>query len=127
MRIILSQASSNDNTVFKEQLAPSLRGFSIFGDKIYDDRAAVADLKQQHDVVVLAAIRRRKGQKYLHADQKQFNRAVSQFRQPVESFFNWLIQRSAIQIASKVRSTTGLFKHIWGRIAAALLVSLGFF
>lgn len=125
--MVLSEASMNDNTVFKDELAHHAPGFSIFGDKIYDDRAAIPDLANLYQINMLAAIRRRKGQKYLHADQKYFNNAVSQVRQPIESFFNWLEERAGIQIASKVRSTTGLFKHIWGRIATALLFWMKFF
>lgn len=126
-RMVLSHAAANDNTVFKEELAPSAPGFTIFGDKIYDDRAAAIDMHQRYQVKVCAVIRRRKGQAQLHSDQKYFNTAASQLRQPIESFFNWLQDRSDIQTASKVRSTTGLFKHVWGRIAAALLCWLGFF
>ncbi|GHT70148.1 hypothetical protein AGMMS50239_38090 [Bacteroidia bacterium] len=51
-----------------------------------------------------------------------FSRAVSSVRQPIESFFNWLNEKTTIQRASKVRSTKGLLLHIFGKIAAALLV-----
>ena len=57
----------------------------------------------------------------MHADQKFFNTMISQIRQPIESFFNWLEQKTAIQKASKVRSASGIFKHIFGRLAAALI------
>ena len=33
-----------------------------------------------------------------------FSKAVSSVRQPIESFFNWLIQKTDIQNATKVRS-----------------------
>jgi hypothetical protein len=41
---------------------------------------------------------------------------VSAMRQPIESLFNWLIQRSGIQEASKVRSTKGLLVHCYGKL-----------
>ena len=50
-----------------------------------------------------------------------FSRAVSKIRQPIESLFNWLIQKTDIQRASKVRSTKGLIVHVFGRIAAAFI------
>ena len=61
--------------------------------------------------------------------EKQFNKAaddlfstaVSRVRQPIESFFNWLIEKTDLQRASKVRSTNGLLVHVFGKIAAALI------
>jgi len=35
--------------------------------------------------------------------------------------FNWLIQKTDIQRASKVRSSKGLIVHVFGRIAAAFI------
>ena len=49
-----------------------------------------------------------------------YSTAVSKIRQPIESFFNWLIAKTDIQRASKVRSANGLILHIFGKIAAAL-------
>ncbi|TDD93542.1 transposase [Flavobacterium cellulosilyticum] len=50
-----------------------------------------------------------------------FSTAVSRFRQPIESLFNWLIQKTDIQKAIKVRSTKGLFIPIFGKIASAFI------
>jgi len=50
-----------------------------------------------------------------------FGSAVSKVRQPVESFFNWLNEKTQIQNAQKVRSTEGLAIHIFGKIAAAFI------
>lgn len=49
------------------------------------------------------------------------SRAVSAVRQPIESFFNWLNEKTGIQNAQKTRSTKGLLLHIFGRIAAAFI------
>jgi len=35
--------------------------------------------------------------------------------------FNWLIEKTDIQTASKVRSTKGLLVHVFGKIAAAFI------
>ena len=50
-----------------------------------------------------------------------FSTAVSRVRQPVEAIFNWLIEKTDIQRASKVRSTKGLLIHAFGRLAAAFI------
>lgn len=50
-----------------------------------------------------------------------FSKAVSRMRQPLEAFFNWLIERTDIQRASKVRSTKGLLTHVFGKLAAAFI------
>jgi len=50
-----------------------------------------------------------------------FSRAVSAVRQPIESLFNWLIEKTDFQRASKVRSTKGLIVHVFGKIAAAFI------
>lgn len=50
-----------------------------------------------------------------------FSTAVSKIRQPIESLFNWLIEKTKIQTVSKVRSTKGLLTFVFGRIAAAYI------
>ena len=50
-----------------------------------------------------------------------FSTAVSKVRQPIESFFNWLNEKTNIQRASKCRSTCGLLIHTMGKVAIAFL------
>jgi hypothetical protein len=50
-----------------------------------------------------------------------FSSAVSSVREPIESLFNWLIEKMDIQRAGKVRFTKGLLTFICGRIAAAFI------
>ena len=51
--------------------------------------------------------------------------AISQIRQPIESLFNWVQEKTGIQIASKVRSYQGLMVHVFGKLAAALFIMRG--
>ena len=44
----------------------------------------------------------------------------------MESFFSWIQEKTAIQKASKVRSKNGLLLHIYSKMAAAILLLLGF-
>lgn len=58
------------------------------------------------------------------ADREMLNQAISKIRQPIEGLFGWFQELTQIQIASKVRATKGLIKHVFGRLAAAILGSL---
>jgi hypothetical protein len=50
-----------------------------------------------------------------------FSTAISKIRQPIESLFNWLIEKINMQNVSKVRSTNGLLLHCFGEMAIAAL------
>ena len=98
----------------------------VFGDKAFSDQA-LKDLYAQSGGELLTPVKYKKGQplqdKQRHkAADELFSRAVSKVRQPIESFFNWLIEHTDIQRAAKVRSTKGLIVHVFGRIAAALIL-----
>lgn len=124
--LLLSPASENDNTFFKEQIAPKFSSLRVYGDRIYHDETGMADLKQFFNIQVMPCQKRKKGQKNLHADQKYFSTMVSRIRQPIESFFNWINDKTGIQIASKVRSLKGLFKHVYAKLTVGLLILIGF-
>jgi hypothetical protein len=51
-----------------------------------------------------------------------YNRLTSAIRQRLESLFNWLIQRTDLQNAARVRSTKGLKVHCYGKLAVACLL-----
>lgn len=55
------------------------------------------------------------------AGRELFFTAVSKVRQPIESLFNLLNEKTNIQRAMKVRSTTGLLLHTIGKIAIAFI------
>lgn len=124
--LLISAASENDNTVFKEQIAPMFRNIRVFCDRIYHDEASRKALKKQFNIEVMPCQKRKKGQTRLFADQKFLSTGISRIKQPVESFFNWINEKTGIQIASKVRSTKGLFKHVFGKLTVALLILVGF-
>ncbi|PKP28430.1 MAG: transposase [Bacteroidetes bacterium HGW-Bacteroidetes-18] len=50
-----------------------------------------------------------------------YSKAVSAIRQPIESFFNWINEKTQIQNTSKVRSFKGLIVHIFGKLTACFL------
>jgi len=57
---------------------------------------------------------------FLKAGREVVSTAVSKVRQPIESLFNWIIEKTDIQRASKVRSSKGLIVHVFGRLAMAI-------
>ena len=79
-------------------------------------------LAKKQNLEVRTPVKRKKGQKRLSAASKLFSTAVSKVRQPIESLFNWINEKTGIQRASKVRSYRGLLVHVFGRLAAAMLL-----
>jgi len=59
---------------------------------------------------------------HLTEKEKYHNLLVSKFRQPIESLFNWIIEKTNIQKASKVRSTDALLIHCWGKPAVVFFL-----
>jgi hypothetical protein len=70
----------------------------------------------------LTPVKKKKGQKTLPAADKLYSEAVSRMRQPIESLFSWIDEKTGIQRASKVRSYQGLVAGVFGRLAAAMLI-----
>ena len=126
--IILTPASDNDLTVFKNECAPDLSGRTVLGDKIYSD---FSFFNESNPVKVLTPHKEIKGEPEVlkqrdKAARDLFSQAVSKLRQPIESFFNWLNEKTEIQRASKVRATKGLLVHTFGKLAIALLTFVNF-
>ncbi len=90
---------------------------SLIGDKAYLDPTFQARLEAQQ--TTLYAPKKKPKGKELSATEKYYNRLVSRLRQPIESFFNWLIDKTDIQRAGTVRSTQGLMVHCFGKLTVA--------
>jgi len=120
-RISADAASSNDLTAIRTVL-PTLHGGVLIGDKAYASRPLRAALIQAQNLELITPKKKAKGQPVLSAADRLYSEAVSALRQPIESLFNWIEQKTGIQMASKVRSYDGLMVHIFGRLAAAMLL-----
>ena len=114
----ITPASENDGKVL-ENLLPYLPENRAYGDKAYEYLKPIATAQR---IELLTPIKRLKGQEYLEVADQWLSRAVSQVRQPIESFFNWINEKTGIQKASKVRSSSGLLVHVFGRLAAAMFM-----
>lgn len=116
--IAVTQASENDLPVAKRMFS-DVCNVDIFADKAYKEAAWENAIKQSNNISILTPVKLNKGQKELSYWQKVYSSAVSAVRQPIESFFNWLQYKTHINVASKVRSSSGLLSFIFARFAAA--------
>lgn len=123
--IVMSKASESDLTIFKENWS-AIRNRSFFGDKIYYNEAFFENLFTENNSTMFTPIKGVKGKREElkqrdFAYETLFSKAVSTVRQPIESFFNWVNEKTQIQNASKVRSTKGLIVHLFGKLTACFL------
>ncbi len=98
----------------------SLPNSSLIGDRAFPDPTFQAMLVHQQ-TTVYTPLKKPKG-KELSQTEKYYNPLVSRLRQPIESFFNWLIDRTDIQRAGRVRSTAGLMVHCFGKLTFAMFL-----
>ena len=126
--IALTPAAENDLTVFKNECVPYLSEKTVLGDKIYSD---FSFFNESNPVKMITPHKEIKGEPEVLKQREKaardlFSQAVSKVRQPIESFFNWLNEKTEIQRASKVRATKGLLVHTFGKLAIALLTFVNF-
>lgn len=117
----LTEAGMHDRKAF-EQILPDLphNMLECYADKAYQVEACA--IHQEQQVTLLTPVKKEKGQAFLDAADQWLSTAISQVRQPIESLFNWVNEKTGIQIASKVRSYQGLMVHVFGKLAAALFI-----
>ena len=113
--VCVERASESDITVAKSWLRP-VRDMDIYADKIYADKTWAEELALRN-VRIFTPVKKKKGQEFLDSADALFSTAVSRTRQAVESFFNWIQEKTHIQSASKVRSINGLIAFIFARLA----------
>lgn len=119
-RVHLSGASQHDLSALRE-VSPHLpSGSGLFADKAYFDTDTKNSFKARGHYLVASYKRHRNEPE---SDVPTFyNRFVSAVRQPLESLFNWLIQKTDLQNASRVRSSQGLKVHCYGKLAVACIL-----
>lgn len=121
LELCLTEASRHDLPVVKEQILAPLPG-TLFGDKAYGDQMTEQRLKAQ-GTALCTPDKKEKGQTvYPVGHSGLWSRFVSAMRQPIESFFNWLNEKTQIQNASKVRSSDGLLVHCYGKLTLAFFL-----
>ena len=118
-QVIVSRASDHDLTIMRPYLhkRPNRR-FVL--DKAYCDQQLAQHLEEKLSSELLTPNKKKKGEPEQAAD-RLWNTMVSRVRQPIESLFNWIEEKTSIQTASKVRSAQGLKVHIFGKLTAAMI------
>lgn len=124
-QILFTPASVNDINVYKDAWS-EIFGRMFFGDKIYLNHDFNEEVKSKYNSQMFTPVKAVKGmtdiiKQRIKAADDLFSTAVSRIRQPIEAIFSWLIEKTDIQKASKVRSLKGLLVHSYGRLSAAFL------
>lgn len=120
----ITPASVHDLTAQQEILS-SFKNRFIFGDKAFRAKELDQAIKRNGGELLTPVVYQSDLQRF-HRQRDQaaddlYSLMVSSIRQPIESLFNWIIEKTDIQRASKVRSSKGLLVHIFAKIAAALI------
>ena len=118
--LMVSTASAHDLPVAKRIMdaCRPFRGGDLYADKAYCDAAWREELKNEYAVTLRTPHKKQKGDTLPSRD--AHSSWVSALRQSIEGFFSWLNAKTEIQAASRVRSSSGLFTHIFGRLAMAM-------
>jgi hypothetical protein len=118
-QVWLCAASHHDSKAFIEE-RPEVPTTELFGDLAYPTPEIISHLRAQQTRLT-APIKKPKG-KELTPAANYYNRLVRSVRQPIESLFNWIEEKTGVQRASKVRSTDALMIHCWGKLAVAFFL-----
>ena len=108
-----------------EESLDFIRDINLFGDKAYISKAWAADLARRNVTIVTPEKLKKAetdvilGNIALKSSNHLMNSVVSSIRQPIESFFGWLQEKTNIEHASKVRSANGLLSFIFARLVAS--------
>ena len=120
--LFVSEASCHDLPVARQMLHDiECSGFFLLGNKAYSEAQWKEKLDQQ-GIHLLTPVKLQPGDPPRLPGGDAFDTSVSRARQLIESFFNWLHEKTGIQAASKVRSFKGLLLHIFGKLAATLFL-----
>ena len=90
-QVWLCAASHHDSKAFIEQ-QPKLNATELFGDLAYPTPEIISHLKEQQTRLV-APQKKPKG-KELTKEENYYNRLVRGIRQPIESLFNWIQEKT---------------------------------
>jgi len=124
-QLLISTASENDLNVFRNAWG-TIENRTFYGDKVYYNVPYFEHLAQNQGSIMHTPVKGIKNQPQWEVQIDKawndlYSKAVSSVRQPIESFFNWLIEKTDYQRASKVRSAKGLLVHVFGKLAAAFI------
>jgi hypothetical protein len=94
----------------------------LIGDKAYKDAETEENFATK-GVNLCTPDKKKPNQKHYEVGESSlWSRFVSSLRQPIESFFNWLIDKTDIQNAAKARSGNGLLVHCYAKLTFAFFL-----
>jgi hypothetical protein len=104
--MVIAPASENDLNVHKQYWS-SIPNRTFYGDKIYRDTVLLGEMEKKCNSRILTPVKAIQNQSesnrfWDRAANDLYSRAISRVRQPIESLFNWIIEKTDIQRASKV-------------------------
>ena len=106
----VSRAGMNDIDGLR-QIIPDLHGGEIWFDKAYRGKDDKTTLEGQGCGVRMPRVKHKGLHHFKGRD--TLNYTISRERQPIETLFSWLSERTGFQDAHKVRSARGLLFFIW--------------
>ncbi|NME72870.1 transposase [Flammeovirga aprica] len=123
--LFITPTNTHDLTAMRNILE-QIQVSPVVLDKAYSDKS-LANRMLENKSELITPIKEQKGatenmKQFDRVFNEKYNTAVSKIRQPIESFFNWINEKTQIQIASKVRSDNGLIVHVFGKLAAIMLL-----
>ncbi len=118
--LILTPASESDLNVLRDNWSESPE-WVFFADKAFQN-TAMQQAMAGHETELLSPVKYPRGvpdmiKQMNKAADNLFSRAVSSVKQPIESLFTWLLEKTDIQRASKVKSAKALMVHVFSKLA----------
>jgi len=101
----LTPASEHDLTTFRH-IVGELHGGELYLDKAYADELLEQATRADQALALLIPVKKAKGQKHLDAADQWWSTAVSRVRQPIESLFSWIEEKTGIPVVSVVYDGT---------------------
>lgn len=118
--LTVTKASEHDLPVL--QAMSGKTAGNLFADKAYNDQTTEREWATQGVIICTPDKKQKNSEVYEVGKSGLWSRFVSAMRQPIESLFNWIIEKTDIQNGSKIRSGEGLHVHCYGKLAASLFI-----
>jgi len=125
--LMIGPASEHDLEA-QRTLLEDMKKQVVFADKAFND-SDLDSLFEKSDGSLMLPFKYHRGHTKAYKNRHKAANdlaatAVSKIRQPIESLFAWIIEKTGVQVASKVRSYKGLLKHVFARTASAIFVRM---
>jgi len=118
--LTITRASEHDLPVLQAMTGKTAG--NLFADKAYQDQITEREWAEQGVIICTPDKKRKNTEVYEVGKSGLWSRFVSSMRQPIESLFNWILEKTDVQNGSKIRSGKGLFVHCYGKLAASLFI-----